>query len=180
MRKIIYIVLFSILVAACSPLKFDRYAGEALQEIPEAYRGRYVNPSIAVNDSDTVMLYISNKSYTITDKSETSIEILDENHVFSTYKNKDFLFIKEDGAWSGFQMSKKKNKLTIVPLIGPMKSDTTKDVKILKRFFADVVVLNKNSNIDKYSYAVKMDDKKLLKYINKIKKHKVVFTQVQE
>ena len=61
-----------------------------------------------------------------------------------------------------------------------MKSDTTKDVKILKRFFADVVVLNKNSSIDKYSYAVKMDDKKLLKYINKIKKHKVVFTQVQE
>ena len=114
MRKLFYIILLGILVSACSPLKFDRYAGESLKEIPEKYRGRYVNPRIAVNDSDTVMLYISNKSYTITDKSETSIEILDDNHVFSTYKNKDFLFIKEGNAWSGFQMSKKKNQLTIV------------------------------------------------------------------
>lgn len=179
MRKLLILLIGIAIFASCSPVRFDRYAGTAKSEIDSKYIGTYMNADISVNDSDTVMLYISSKSYTISDRSETSIEFLDEEHVFSTYKNTDFIFIKENGAWSGFVLKKKSEKLTLIPIVAPSKRDTLKDAKVLNKYFDNVKVLSTKSSIDKYSYSASMDEKMLLKYINKIKKHKVVFTQVK-
>lgn len=88
--------------------------------------------------------------------------------------------MNDNGYWSGFAVNKKENKISMIPLTGPLKNDTIKDTKILSRYFQEVKVLKGINSLEKPSYAVKMNDDKLLKYIKRIKKHKVVFTQVQE
>lgn len=181
MYKLKYIlVLIAIIASSCSSLKFDRYAGTSLNEFPEDYRGKYINTDISLNDTDTLVLYISANSFSLIDEKQTSIEFLDENTVFTKYKKQHFIFMNDNGYWSGFAVNKKENKISMIPLTGPLKNDTIKDTKILSRYFQEVKVLKGINSLEKPSYVVKMNDDKLLKYIKRIKKHKVVFTQVQE
>lgn len=181
MHKLKYILVLVVIIASsCSSLRFDRYAGKALETFPEEYRGKYINTDISLNDTDTLILYISSNSYSLIDNKQTNIDFLDDKHVFSVYKKQHYIFINENDYWSGFAVNKKENKISMVPLTGPLKNDTIRDAKILKRYFQEVQVIKGVNNLEKASYAVKMNEDKLLKYTKRIKKHKVVFTQVQE
>lgn len=181
MHKLKYIlVLIVLVVSSCSSLKFDRYAGQSLDSFPDEYRGKYINTSISLNDTDTLVLYIASNSYSLIDSKQTNIDFLDSQHVFSVYKKQHYIFINENNYWSGFAINKKADKISMIPLTGPLKNDTIKDVKILNRYFQNVQVIKASNNLEKSSYVVKMNEDKLLKYTKRIKKHKVVFTQVQE
>lgn len=181
MHKLKYILALIVIIASsCSSLKFDRYAGQSLEQFPEEYRGKYINADLSLNDTDTLVLYISSNSYSVIDNKQTSIDFLDEKHVFTVYKKQHFIFINEDNYWSGFAVNKKANKISMIPLTGPLKNDTIRDAKILKRYFQEVRVIKGINNLEKSGYFVEMNEDKLLKYIKRIKKHKVIFTQVKD
>jgi len=180
MKNLVYYILLAFVFASCQSIKFDRYPGEAMQSIPENYRGKYTHIMKSASGLDTISLYIAKDAFTIFDKKETSIEFLDSNHVFSNYKNNYFLFVKDEAYWSGYSLQKNKNKLTVLSISVPNKGDNVQKVKKISKYFADVKCIKTNNMLNMVDCTAKMDEKNLLKYIKKNKRNKLKFIQEQE
>lgn len=180
MRKIVYAFLLGVIFSSCQSIKFDRYPGEALQTIPEEYRGKYTHIMKNGTTFDTINLYVSKDAYTIFDKKETAIDFLDSNHVFSKYNDNYFLFIKDEGYWSGYSVKKENKELIVLNISMPSKGNSTQKVKAVSKYFADVKCIKTNNVINAVECTAKMDEKSLLKYIKKNKRNKMKLTQVIE
>ncbi len=180
MRNIVYYLLLAIVFASCQSIKFDRYPGEALQSIPEEFRGKYTHIMKNGSSFDTISVYISKDAYTIFNKKETAIDFLDSTHVFSSYKNNYFLFVKNEGYWSGYSVKKKKSELTVLNISVPNRGDNIRKVKVISKYFADVKCVKTSSMLNMVECTAKMDEKNLLKYIKKNKRNKMKLIQAKE
>jgi hypothetical protein len=162
--------------AACQPLRFDRYEGTSLKEIPEKYIGKYefFNKTLS---PDTAIIWIGKKSYTQINASKTEINFLDSTHVFSTYKNYDFLSHKEDGRWVSFYVKKKGDNIVVTPIVVSRKVKNKK--AFLEKYFSKVDTTGSTGkDIEKSSFSVKMNEEELLRYLKKIKKESLTLKKV--
>jgi hypothetical protein len=172
-----YLLCLAVLLTmtACQPLRFDRFPGEAQQEIPEAYRGKYVfyNKDLL---ADTTTVYIGKNSFTQIQKDNTRIDFLDEQHVFSAYKQQSFYFSQENERWSGFFIGKSGDDVIVTPII--VTKDNKNPERTLRKYFPDVRMVEDTGRLEKQSYYVRMDEEGLMKYMKKLKKQKFLLKKV--
>lgn len=177
MKNFILSILTIVLFSSCQSIKFDRYPGEAKSEFPENIRGKYTKIIKNGNSADTVSVYIAKDSYTIYNSKETAIDFLDSEHVFSTYNDYSFLFLKEDNFWQGYSVEKTANGISVLHISVPNKGDYLKNIKYVSKFFDDVKCIKTSNVVDIIECTAKMDEKKLLKYIKKNKRNKINLIQ---
>lgn len=180
MKNIVYAFLVGVIFSSCQSIKFDRYPGEALQNFPEEFRGKYSHIMKTGSSYDTINVIVSKDAYTIFDRKETAIDFLDSNHVFSKYNDNYFLFLKDEGYWSGYAVKKSKNELVVLSIALPNKGDNTQKVKKVSKYFADVKCVKTLNVLNTVDCTAKMDEKSLLKYIKKNKRNKMKLIQVKE
>ncbi len=175
MKNIIYIILVAFGLSGCHPLRFDRYPGISHAEFPEDFRGKYefYNNSI---QPDSLSIYIGKNSYTQISKNATKIYFLDTSHVYSTYKDKHFIFWEQKEQWSGILLNRTDGQLIVTPII-PNKN-TKNEKGFIEKYFGEVQLIKDEEESEKLSYYAKMNEEQLLKYLKKIKKNKFTLTKV--
>jgi hypothetical protein len=169
MRNTLVLFLSVIIFSSCQSLKFDRYPGKVLAEIPGEFQGSFLSVHDNNNASDTDTIVIERRHYSIIENGKTVKTVLDSVTVFSQYGSNYFLFMKSDTYWTGFLVYKKDRDLFIAPFISPTKNNSKKDLRVLNKYFEDVKKVKGKTQLESETYSVKMSEENLLKYI---KKHK--------
>jgi hypothetical protein len=169
MRNALVLFLSVIIFSSCQSLKFDRYPGNVLAEIPGEFQGSFIYVHDNKNASDTDTIVIASKYYSTIENGKTVKTVLDSANVFSQYGSNYFLFMKSEPYWIGFLVYKKDRDLFLAPFISPTKNNSKKDLRVLNKYFEEVNKVKGKTQLESETYSMKMNEENLLKYI---KKHK--------
>lgn len=180
MKFKLQIVLLLLIFTSCQSIKFDRYPGKILTEFPEKYQGKYLYILKDKSLNDTVTVVISKSAYSIVGKSNTSIQALDSNNVFSSYGDYEFMFIKDGGFWSGFNIKKNKKGLMVTPFLSPSGTNFNKNKKVLKKYFENVNWIKSTNKMENGTFSANMNEANLIKYIRKNKRYSIKLIAVKE
>lgn len=180
MKLKLYILYILLIFTSCQSIKFDRYPGKMLSEIPEKYQGKYLYILKDKSSNDTVTVFVSKSSFSIIGKSNTSIQFLDSNNVFSNFNNHDFIFVKDGDFWSGFNIEKSKKGLNVVPFLSPSGTNFNKNKQVLSKYFDNVNWIKSTNKMENGTFSAKMNEANLIRYIRKNKRYSIKLLQVKD
>jgi len=170
-----FVALVAVSLSACQAVDFDRYPGTAQKEFPDNLVGKYF---ALVDDQghDTLWMEIKQNEIFAESREQIHGSKLDEQHVYSSYKNHHYYFISDTGMWNGFELARSKKNLTVTPfMLRHSKSNFAANKKTLDRYFSGSFVNHNGVEV----WRVNMDEKGLQKYARKMRKNKIKFVEVK-
>lgn len=180
MKNKLHILWLLLIFTSCQSIKFDRYPGKMLTEIPDVYQGKYLYVLKDKSLNDTVTVFVSKSSFSIIGKSNTSIQFLDTNNVFSNYNYHDFMFVKDGEFWSGFNIEKSNKGINVIPFLSPTGTNFNKNKKVLSKYFNNVNWIKSTNKMESGTFSANMNEDNLLKYIRKNRRFSIKLLEVKD
>ena len=151
-KNLFYVLVSLVFLTACNEANFDRYPGTRLNQIPEAYRGKFREEKQKGKEREW---YDIGADYYI-EYPKGEKHLLGDSLVFSQYKGMDFISALHDNNpyWTVMNLKVNKNKLCFYPVnFDPKKNDDQLKNYITPEMLPDSM------------YVFKMNEEKLAAYI---------------